>query len=79
MRIGIGMAAAGAILAAGLVAGGAAAPIPLAILAAVAAAGAITRRASARRVTWRAAIREGSPDARRLEALRRLAGREVRR
>ena len=79
MRIGIGMAAAGAILAAGLVAGGAAASIPLAILAAVAAAGAIGRRASARRVTWRAAIREGSPDERRLEALRRLAGREGRR
>lgn len=76
---GIGFVLAGGIAmacAAFAIATGTVASLPLAILAAVAAAGAITRRASARRVTWGRAMREGSPDARRLEALRRLANRE---
>lgn len=66
---------AAAIVSGTLAALDAAASIPIAVLGVLGIAGAGRRRA-VRRVTWRAAAREGSPDARRLEALRRLAARE---
>lgn len=51
--------------------------IPIALLAwsAVVSRSARRRAEKLRRVTWSAALREGSPDARRLAALRRLAER----
>lgn len=48
---------------------------PIVVLCALALVGGARRRRQVRRVTWSDAIREGSPDARRREAVARIARR----
>lgn len=72
--VGVGVAASVAAIAWG----GACAPVVVLSLWALVGWAGSARPRSARSITWRAAAREGRPDDRRLEALRRLAGRGAR-